>query len=289
MWIAIATSPDVPKLPPGENMLLSALGELGIAACPMIWSSVETDWAAFGAVVIRSCWDYHLHPGEFLEWIERLEQMKVPVLNPPELIRWNIDKRYLGDLSAKGIPIPRSLWISQNEQLDVAETCREQGWESAVVKPLIGATAYRTERRRDGMVQGPMLVQEFLAAIETAGEWSLIYIAGVFSHAVRKRARKGDFRVQQEFGGSTELAEPPVSVRCAAEEAMAALPRPAVMARVDLVEAGPSVVLMELELIDPELFFQLAPDASGRLAAALRVELAGLTQRSALSSPAPRP
>jgi len=275
MWIAIATSPDVPKLPPGESALLSALGKLGIAACPMIWSSSETDWAAFGAVVIRSCWDYHLRPPEFLEWIERLEQMRIPVLNPPEVVRWNIDKRYLLDLSRKGIPIPESIWIPPDDQMDLAETCRVQGWESAVVKPLIGATAYRTERRRDGLVEGPMLVQEFLPAIETSGEWSLIYIAGRFSHAVRKRARKGDFRVQQEFGGSIELAEPPDFVLDAAESAMAALPRPAVMARVDLVETGATAVLMELELIDPELFFQLAPEASGRLAAALRAELAG--------------
>jgi glutathione synthase/RimK-type ligase-like ATP-grasp enzyme len=143
------------------------------------------------------------------------------------------------------------------------------------VKPLVGATAYRTERRRDGIVHGPMIVQEFVPEIETSGEWSLVHVAGAFSHCVRKCARSGDFRVQQEFGGTIELADPPSSVLRAAQSAMAALPRPAVIARVDLVETGSSVLLMELELIDPELFFQLAPEASGRLASALRAALAG--------------
>jgi glutathione synthase/RimK-type ligase-like ATP-grasp enzyme len=273
MRIAIATSPEVPNLPPGKHALLSVLGDLGIAARPLIWSSDETDWAAFDAVVIRSCWDYHLRPNAFLDWIARLEALKIPVLNPPEAIRWNIDKRYLKDLSAKGIPIPESIWILPGDRLDVAEACRERSWKCAVVKPLVGATAYRTERQRDGIVHGPMIVQEFVPAIQTSGEWSLVFIDGSFSHSVRKRARDGDFRVQQEFGGSIELAKPPDSVLAVGESAMAALPRPAVMARVDLVEAGSSVVLMELELIDPELFFQLAPEASGRLAAALRAEL----------------
>jgi len=273
MRLAIATSPDVPNLPPGELALVSALGQHGISATPAIWSTPECDWAAYSAVVVRSCWDYHLRSTEFLKWIEHLEQKHVRVLNPPETIRWNIDKRYLKDLSARGIRIPDALWIGTGDQLNVAETCRSRGWHSAVVKPLVGATAYRTERRREGIVAGPLIVQEYVQAIETAGEWSLVYIGDAFSHAVRKFAREGDFRVQQEFGGSIELANPPDPVRAAAEKAMAALPCPAVFARVDLVDTGLSVVLMELELIDPELFFQLAPEACERLAAAIQAAL----------------
>jgi glutathione synthase/RimK-type ligase-like ATP-grasp enzyme len=273
MRIAIATSRDIPNLPPGEHALLSALESVGIAASPVIWSSHEIDWSKFAAVVIRSCWDYHLRPSEFLAWIGRLEQMRIPVLNPPDSIRWNIDKRYLRDLSEKGIPIPESIWVLPGDQIDVAAACRERAWPSAVVKPLVGATAYRTERARDGVVQGPMLVQEYLPAIETEGEWSLVYIAGRLSHSVRKRAREGDFRVQQEFGGTIERAEAPEAALAVAECTMAALPGPAALARVDLVETPRSVALMELELIDPELFFQLAPEAGGRLAAAIRAAL----------------
>jgi len=273
MRIAIATSRDMPNLPPGEHALVTALQSLGVVATPEIWSSVEIDWSTFAAVVIRSCWDYHLRPSEFLEWIDQLEQMRIPVLNPPDLIRWNFDKRYLKDLSGKGIPIPESIWVLPGDRLDVAAACRERAWQSAVVKPLVGATAYRTERARDGVVHGPMLVQEYLPAIETEGEWSLVYIAGRLSHSVRKRAREGDFRVQQEFGGTIERADAPEAALGVAESAMAALPGPAVLARVDLVEMGRSVVLMELELIDPELFFQLAPEACGRLAATIRAAL----------------
>jgi glutathione synthase/RimK-type ligase-like ATP-grasp enzyme len=269
MPIAIATSQGPANLPPNERALLVALDEIGIRASAAVWSETR-DWRAFSAVVVRSCWDYHLRPAEFLDWIAQLERLNIPVINPPSLIRWNADKRYLADLSQKGIAIPGTVWVAPGEELDLTATCSRHAWQTAVVKPLISASAHRTERRADGLVTGPMLIQEYVAEIETSGEWSLIYFGGAFSHAVLKRAHRGDFRVQKEFGGTAEPANAPAAVRVAADTVMATLDNDAAIARVDLVEARSSVLLMELELIEPELFLDLAPGASRRLADVIR-------------------
>ena len=273
MQLALAVSQQPPELPAGEQALLAAFAGLGIAASAEIWSS-GVDWSRFQAVVIRSCWDYHLRVDEFREWIHQLEARKIPVINPAELIRWNIDKHYLHELSERGVTIPDTLWLGHGERIDLRELCHAHGWPSAVVKPLISASAYRTERKSAGVVEGPLLVQEYVAEIESGGEWSLMYFQGAFSHAVRKRASEGDFRVQKEFGGTAEAAAPPSKVRDAAEAAIRALARRPVFARVDLVERGPSVVLMELELIEPELFVTHAPGAARRLALAIQSALA---------------
>lgn len=274
--IAIATS--LTQLPPDDPALLCALDELGIAARIEIWSSPSTDWSQFDVVVVRSCWDYHLRVDEFRHWLRSLQERNVCVLNPLDLIRWNIDKRYLQQLSDKGIAIPGTIWLGPAERADVADVCRKRGWNCEVVKPLISASAYGTERKIEGFENGPLMIQQYLPEIESEGEWSLMYFSGRFSHAVRKRATAGDYRVQSEFGGTAELCTPPHTVRDAADRAMAALPQAPVFARVDLVDADGSVLLMELELIDPELFLTLAPGASRSLAVAIQsaIEMPGI-------------
>ncbi len=267
--LAIATSLNLEQLPPDEPALLAAFAELGIPARAEIWSSPETDWSQFTAVVVRSCWDYHLRVDEFRRWIGHLLGLRVRVINPVDLIRWNIDKRYLQELSNKGVAIPGTIWLAPGERANLADVCRARGWKRTVVKPLISASAYGAERKSEGIIEGPRMIQEYLPAIESEGEWSLVYFRGEFSHAVKKRAVAGDFRVQSDFGGTTELSTPPETVLDAAGQAIASLPQVPVLARVDLVEAGASVLLMELELIDPELFLTLAPGASHRLAVAI--------------------
>jgi glutathione synthase/RimK-type ligase-like ATP-grasp enzyme len=266
--VVVATSQSLTQLPPDERALLASLDELGIRAGAEIWSSADVDWSRFDAVVVRSCWDYHLRVEEFLRWIGHLQERNIPVINPPELIRWNIDKRYLEELSRKGIAIPDTIWLASSEHVNLADTCREHCWDTAVVKPLISASAYRTERKREGVVHGPLMIQEYLPEIESEGEWSLVYFSGGFSHAVKKQVSDGDLRVQSEYGGTAALEIPPPNVLQAAEAAMSALPDMPVFARVDMVEHGGSVLLMELELIEPELFVTLA-GASNCLARAI--------------------
>ena len=214
-------------------MLITALAQAGASATQAIWSLLEVDWTHFSAVVIRTCWDYHLRVPEFLAWIKSLEDRHIAVVNHPELIRWNVDKTYLQHYAACSIAIPETIWLQQEEEADIAKLCAIHGWEQAVPKPTI---SYGTERRNSGQVQGPLMIQQYLRAIENEGEWSRIYFEHEFSHSVRKRPRDEDFRVQKDFAGSVEPARPSSNLGSFAEDALKLLPHPATFARVDLVE-----------------------------------------------------
>lgn len=264
--IAIATSLAPADQPPGEQLLITALAQAGASATPAIWSSPEVDWADFSTVVIRTCWDYHLHIAEFLAWIHSLETLRIAVINHLDLVRWNVHKSYLQQFASSCIAIPETIWLQPEEEADLARFCAAHGWEQAVVKPVISASAYGTERRNFGQVQGPMMIQQYLPAIETEGEWSLIYFDHQFSHAVRKRPRPAGFRVQKDFGGSVEPATPPSTLRTFAEAALHLLPHSATFARVDLVEQAGRIYLMEMEVIEPELFLHYAPEFGQPLA-----------------------
>ena len=264
MRLAIATSKN--ELPSSDEALKAALGEQGMTADPVLWSSPGVAWQSYDAVVIRSCWDYHLRLKEFLDWINQLEHAGVAVLNSPSLIRWNVNKLYLKELSAKGVRIPKTVWLDPGEEADLARVCSSGGWANAVVKPLVSASAYKTDRNRVGIVKGPAMIQEYLTPIETNGEWSLMYFGGCFSHAVRKMPASGDFRVQTEFGGTVVAAVPQQAMLAFAVATIARLPEPASIARVDVLEDEDGFVLVEMEVIEPELFLGLAP-GSERLAA----------------------
>ena len=269
--IAIATSQN--ELPPSDQALALALREQGFDVHPAIWSSTHLEWREFDAVVVRSCWDYHLRLEEFLVWIALLERNGIAVLNSPDLIRWNTNKIYLAELASAGVATPDTIFVEPGMELDLARVCASRGWASAVVKPVISASAHCTERRSSGLVRGPAMVQRYIAAIETEGEWSLIYFRDTFSHAVVKKPREGDFRVQNNFGGTVRVEEPAGEALAFAEAVLSRIEWSATFARVDIVAEGPSIQLMELEVIEPELFLDLVPGSSRHLALAIRDDL----------------
>lgn len=269
--IAIATSKS--PLPASDQALAVALAEEGFDVHPVIWSDRQQDWQEFDALVVRSCWDYHLRAEEFLEWIALLECKGVAVLNSPDLIRWNANKIYLDELASGGIAMPDTVFVESGMELDLAKVCASRGWGSGVVKPTISASAYCTERRCSGPVRGPAMVQQYVKAIETAGEWSLVYFRGRFSHAVIKKPQEGDFRVQFAFGGTVRVAQPSRELLAFAEAVLTRPAWPATFARVDIIADGTSIQLMELEVIEPELFLDLAPGSSRHLASAIRDDL----------------
>jgi glutathione synthase/RimK-type ligase-like ATP-grasp enzyme len=279
--IAIATSKS--ELPTSDQALAIALAEKGFDVRPVIWSSTQQDWQEFDVVLVRSCWDYHLRVEGFLAWITLLELNGLAVLNSPDLIRWNANKIYLGELAAAGINIPDTIFVERGMELDLTEVCASRGWASAVVKPTVSASAHGTERRRTGLVTGPAMVQQYIAAIKTAGEWSLVYFNHQFSHAVIKKPNTGDFRVQTAFGGTVAVAKPSTEMLVFAEAVLSWLAWPAMFARVDIVADGPSIQLMELEVIEPELFLDLVPGSSRRLASAIRDHLLQVVNTATVS------
>ena len=263
--VALATSSKYPNLTDDDRLLLEPLAQRNIQAEPAIWNDASRNWSRFDAVIIRSCWDYHLQPEKFLRWIAGLQALSVSVFNSADIIRWNADKTYLRDLEAKGIAVVPTLWPEPGNPISLNASLRELAWPKAVVKPRISATAYRTQLVTpenaistqalfDDLRQDPgVMVQKFMDGITTEGEWSLMFFAGAFSHAVIKCPKRGDFRVQNDFGGTAHLADPPPDVLAAAAQAVRAVDATQ-YARVDGVVDEGQFRLMELELIEPALF-----------------------------------
>lgn len=293
MRLAVATSRDYARFHVDDAELVRQLPPSGLTPIPCIWKDPHVEWSSFDAVLVRTIWDYWRHYGEFVSWLNRLESSGVRVFNPVPVLRWNADKRYLLDLERANVPVVPSRVAGKRT---VAAEIADLGAAEVVVKPTISAGAWNTLKIRiDAADLGAViealpenreyLIQPFLPEVASAGEWSLMFFGGVFSHAVLKRPAAGDFRVQEKHGGMAEPADPPAAATSLARQVLAALPdrglRGVLYARVDLVETSSGFRLMELELIEPQLFFGFAPDAARRLVRVLAMRLRGPADASA--------
>lgn len=263
--IGLVTCAKLPQLSADDQPLIAELSALGVPAAPVVWNDPGVQWERFAMLVLRSAWDYHLHAAAFVDWLARLEQLGVPLWNPAPMVRWNLHKRYLRDLAARGVLIPDTEWIPRGGNRALRDVLAERGWREAIVKPAISASA--TDTWRAGAHGGDdarlaallerhdVLVQEVVPEVLSAGEWSLVFIDGEYSHAMLKRPRAGDFRVQQELGGSADLATPPAAMVDAAVAITRLLSGEWLFARIDGVATARGFMLMEAECIEPLLFF----------------------------------
>ncbi len=283
--IALATCAEFPSLSPDDVHLLQPLERAGMLGEPAVWDDPEVDWASFDGVVIRSTWDYHLHRDAFRSWLDRLEAAGTPVWNPLDVLRWNMDKRYLLELESRGVPIVPTAVLPRGSEPEVERMLRERGWDRVVVKPSISAGGYgawtvdrssapahRTELA-DLLAMGDVIVQPFVEAFFSGGETSFVFIDGAYSHAVLKRAAEGAFLVHEEYGGSVDPIEPGADLIGQAERIAAAGPPGLLYGRVDAVDVEGRLLLGELEILEPELFLRFPTGAADRLVAALRDRL----------------
>lgn len=285
--VALATYGRAPALAPDDQLLLPALDALGVTAEPVVWSSHAAMWTAFDAVIIRSCWDYHLHSAAFHTWLDRLEKSGLVVWNPPPLVRWNADKRYLIDLAERGVPTIRTSIVQRGRGEEVERIVAAEEWTRFVIKPAVSASGFETyalemplgaiDRATIARVvsTGDALVQPFADEIPRAGEFSFTFIDGTFSHATLKLATAGEFRVQTEHGGSVAPTSADPRLIDEAARSLAVLPAVPLYARVDGIVRDGSFVLMELELIEPNLFLELGPGSAERMARAIARRLQG--------------
>lgn len=282
--LVLATSTNALELSEEDFTLLDALAALGVPAKLVAWDDPSFDWVLASHVLIRTTWDYHLRLPEFLAWLDRVSA-NATVWNSPALIRWNGDKRYLLELEDAGVLIVDSL--AATEPIDVAVAAEAMKWNSIVIKPAVAAGAFETlvfelpegasaaQSHFDRLLaNGTVLIQPYIDGIVVEGETSLVYFDGFFSHAVKKQPKAGDFRVQIEFGGKYTVVEPTPDQLEAAERIMSALPETPLYARIDLVDVDSQPRLMELELIEPELFFLFAPEAAVEFADIVRERIA---------------
>ena len=221
-------------------------------------------------------WGYHEEAERWHALLDRLEAGGARVVNPVPVLRWNSDKAYLGELGGKGVPTIESRLVAAMDEDALAEARREWGGD-IVIKPPVSASATGTYRLGpdDALPAGaagkPTIVQPFLAAVTSEGEYSLMLFDGAFSHAVVKRPKAGDYRVQPHLGGREERCAAPAGSVAIAEAALAAAPGDCAYARVDMVRGlDGELKVMELELIEPSLWLQHAPDKGASFAAAIR-------------------
>lgn len=276
------TASDHRNLVSDDLVLAAALKRRGTRVIPVVWTEAAPDSLACDLLLVRSVWDYHLRPQDFMRWIDEVSS-RMPVLNPPEMIRWNMDKRYLREIETAGFRVPKTVFLDQGTKADLAEVMHSGGFGEAVVKPMISASAYETRRIKQATPQEnhwldsmlttrPMMVQEFIPEIQSSGEWSLIFAGIEFTHAAHKLPKPGDFRVQEEHGGLHTRATPPAPALAMAQEILQRFAPEAVYCRVDLVMRGDDATLMELELIEPLLHFELAPEAAAVMAEKLTAD-----------------
>lgn len=276
--IALVTCAAYPTLYDDDRPLVPALAALGIDAVPAVWSDPSIDWRAFGALVMRSPWDYFERLAEFRGWLDARIADGSRFINPAEVLTWNFDKAYLQDIARAGVPLVPTVVVPQGDDPDVVALARERGWDEVVVKPTIAGGAYAThrfrledaDRYRDGIARTlqdrGLLVQPFLPEIQHSGELSLVFFDGVFSHAVRKRAQPGEYRVQFQFGGTNEPVEVEDAWLEAANACIAAAPALPAYARVDGLVIDGQFILMELEVFEPLLFLSREAHAPTRFA-----------------------
>jgi len=279
--LALITWSGLPHGAESERLMLPYLAATRVETEIVDWRSSGCDFSQFDLIVLRSCWDYHLRVAEFIDWLRRTTS-GVPVLNHVKTVLWNHNKFYLREVEAMGIEIAPTLFVNGSGPIASSGWLEIRSWRKCVVKPAVSASAHRTwlfdsvaipeeEELKSSMEGEPFLIQQFIPDVETQGEISFIYIEGAYSHAVLKQPAAGDFRVQKEHGGSAELFYPDSALLAQANEiaARVAQVRDSLYCRIDAVARNGKLVLMELELIEPELFLGLAEGAAERFADAI--------------------
>lgn len=272
--VTLVTCDPLPEPDLDQAPLLAALKARGLRVRVCAWDDEDVDWGASTVTLLRSTWDYYRRYEEFLAWLKRVQGVTA-VQNPPEVIRWNTDKRYLLTLPMRGVPIVPTVFVERGSEVSLRGVCDGEGWEKVVVKPAVSAGSFRTHFMESSALEEGVfaellkeqdtLVQPFVESVETYGERSLIFFEGEFSHCVRKHPRfAGD---DEKITGPHEPTSDELGV---ARAALDAVGETLLYGRVDLVrDEDDQPMLAELEVTEPSLFFRFAPGSVERFAEAI--------------------
>jgi hypothetical protein len=245
------------------------------------WRNATTDWNSYDAVYLAAAWDYPQYPDEFLHTLAEIDRSRAMLVNDLSLVQWNMSKSYLRDLESAGNLIVPSLWFEGFSYPELVTAFDVLDSDRIVIKPAVSTNATDTfllDRERcivkrqtlqETFHEREHCVQPFMHSIQSKGEYSLFYFDRVFSHAILKTPTSGDYRVQEEHGASLSAIAPPGDALRTADRALGGLEPCPVYARVDLVRgARGNLHIMELELIEPSLYFRLDDNAADRFALA---------------------
>jgi hypothetical protein len=245
------------------------------------WNRPGVDWRQYALVVVRSAWDYQHHADEFVGVLEEIERQGVRLENGSEIARWNMRKTYLRELAARGIETVPTFWregLAPGELVPLFEELRSR---EAVIKPVTSGNAQgawrldaESARAQATEIEAyyagrPLMMQPFEPGIVEEGEFSAIYLNGTHSHSILKVPKRGDFRVQEEYGSKIASIAPEPALLAAGDAAIAAVGQKLLYARADFVRSGDAFRLMELELVEPSLYLRTDPAAPDRFAEAI--------------------
>ncbi|WP_139417441.1 ATP-grasp domain-containing protein [Agromyces laixinhei] len=276
--------PDADSLFDDDRRLIDAFSERGVDAEPVAWTDAGADWDEYDAVVLRSTWDYVDRLPQFLDVAAAIERSSAMLFNPAAAVQWNADKRYLDDLDRLGVPIVPLVRGTGADATRIQESIAEAGWHELVLKPAIGVGGSGVVRANPTTLgltldasapDAEVMVQPFANSILDEGELSFIFLGGSLSHVLRKRPATGDFRAHGIYGGTVELTDADPADARAVAAMLARLPYELLYARFDVVRYGGRLAVLELELIEPMLYFGRAPGSADRLADATIARISG--------------
>lgn len=289
--VALITCMNLPEPDPDQQLLLDTLAGAGVRAELLAWDDPTADPATFDLCILRSCWNYYHLPDAFMAWCDRTASVS-RLLNSIEVIRWNIHKRYLAELERAGVPVIPSVWINRNQAANLTDTMKLKGWNDVVIKPAISAGSFNTRRFKraqsgegqtflsDLLNKCDVLVQRYMPSVETEGERCLVWIDGQFTHAVRKNPRFADGI--EQVSDALSITE---QQRAFAAQALASVQSDLLYGRVDVItdDAG-QMMISEIELTEPSLFFLQCPAALHRFVAAIKRLHASRTKEQSCAS-----
>jgi glutathione synthase/RimK-type ligase-like ATP-grasp enzyme len=269
--IGLLTCSNIPDLIPADQKMIPILQTAGFDAQAVIWNDDKVDWSSFTALVFRNTWDYYLYPEDFKKWLLKIEALNIPTFNPLSVVFKNMHKFYLQSFQQHGITIIPSFFIPKAGLGKMVSEIPES-WYKMIIKPAISAGSYYTTLfERDDLdtiltqylpfsEENDLIIQPFIPSIQTEGEISLVFFDKVYSHAVIKRPKSGDFRIQSQFGGTYTAYDPSATLLKSASDIVHSISEDLLYARVDGIMIDDQFHLMELELIEPDLYFDFAQD-----------------------------
>ncbi len=282
--IAFATSSEIPNLLTDDLLVVEKLAFQGIQVLPAVWDDKSVNWSEFAAVIVRSPWDYFLKADAYFQWVQSFlnKNSGTKLLNPPQAILNNIDKRYILDFEQQGIAIIPTHCVEKDTQASLKDILEMHSWDKVVIKPVVSAGAYGTwrsnldksekhqEKFAEQITREAIFIQPFMPEIQSEGEWSIMYFNGKYSHSVLKSVAGDDFRIQEEFGGTTKAVEATADILKQTQKIMDLQIEPLLYARVDGVIRDGQFLLMELEINEPSLFFEFSESGVENFVEAVR-------------------
>ncbi|WP_369769438.1 RimK family alpha-L-glutamate ligase [Flavobacterium sp. WC2416] len=275
MKIGILTCEKLPELNPEDQLLLPELAKHNITATAAIWDDKSIQWSDFDYLIFRNTWDYFEKETAFNNWLDHIEQLGIKTLNSIDIIKNNKHKFYLREMEKKGIIILPTVFLEKTKDLNLSKIIPTH-WKKMVLKPAFSAGSYQTEvfelkdiekintQYKAIASEKELLLQEFMPEIQTLGETSFIFFNKKFSHAVNKKPVDGDFRIQVQFGGKYKLIEPSQELIEKAQKIVNTFPNNLLYSRVDGIIIENELHLMEVECIEPDLYFNLSQGALTR-------------------------